>query len=94
MKLVILTHEQLTTNLHGVSFFGLDPFTRDYITRVEADGGAVESPGCIRKRLLPTFRFSVTSTYWIPYRDRVVDDSGTIEGVGCTIEKLENLYTL
>ena len=79
------------SNLQGVSFFGFDPFTRDFITRVEADGGTVESAGCIRKRMYPLFKYSVTASYWIPFRDRVEADGGTVESGNCVSEKLENL---
>ena len=91
MTMLINLLQPTVSNLQGVSFFGFDPFTRDFITRVEADGGTVESAGCIRKRLYPTFQYSITTSYWLPFRDRVETDGGTAESGACLSEKLEDI---
>jgi len=91
MTMLINLLQPTVSNLQGVSFFGFDPFTRDFITRVEADGGTVESAGCIRKRMYPLFKYSVTASYWLPFRDRVETDGGTAESGVCLSEKLEDI---
>ena len=48
-----------------------------YITRVEADGGVVESSSCISNLGLDDYDW----TYYF----RVVDDSGSVESLECVI---------
>ncbi len=88
--MIINLDTNTVTDLQGVSLFGLDPMTRAFITRVEADGGVVEAPGCIRKRLYPLMGYSATAS-WLAFETRVVADGGTAEAETCVIAALESL---
>ena len=94
MKLLHLQSETVP-DLNGVGFFGHDPVTRAYIARVEADGGTVDKPGCVRLGLLPLYAWS-GSGVWKEYKARVEADGGTVEddAAVCFAESLENLRSI
>ena len=65
--------------------FGLSDEAKAFISRVEADGGLIESAQCIDRKLKVKF-YSTTTTNFI---NRVLGDSGKAESPQCIDEKLQ-----
>ena len=59
--------------------------TKEFISRIQADGGIVESPNCIDKKLKADYYADLTQAFV----DRVVADSGKYESAECIDEKLQ-----
>ena len=64
--------------------FGFSDETKAFISRVEADGGLIESAQCIDRKLKVKF-YSTATTDFI---NRVLGDSGKIESAECIDEKI------
>ena len=73
-----------------VGIFGGDILLNAFESRVEADGGVFET-GCVLKGLQQLYTYSTMATYGIPYKIRVEADSGTVEGLVCLTEKIDEL---
>ena len=56
---------------------GLSALTNRYVKRVQADGGVVESRGCISNLGLDIYNWT--------YYYRVIDDGGVVESLECTL---------
>ncbi len=65
--------------------FGFSDETKAFISRVEADGGIIESPNCVDKKLRADYFADLTQLFI----DRVVADSGRYESPECIDEKLQ-----
>tara|TARA_R110002153_G_scaffold55434_1_gene153862 strand:- start:1287 stop:1520 length:234 start_codon:yes stop_codon:yes gene_type:complete len=65
--------------------FGFSVETKEFISRIEADGGIVESPNCIDKKLKADYYADLTQLFI----DRVIADSGKYEAAQCIDEKLQ-----
>ncbi len=65
--------------------FSFSDETKAFISRVEADGGSIESPNCIDKKLKADYFADLTQLFI----DRVIADSGKYEAAQCIDEKLQ-----
>ena len=59
--------------------------TKGFISRIQADGGVIESPNCIDKKLKADYYADLTQLFI----DRVIADSGKYEAAQCIDEKLQ-----
>ena len=85
------------TNLVGLSNSLAILIADDYEARVLADGGVVESLGCVVNGLvaLGITNESEYSELWATAYDvRVVADSGTTESLGCVRQGVQNLLII
>ena len=67
--------------------FGFSDDTKAFISRVEADGGLIESAQCIDRKLKVEFYSSVSQDFI----NRVIADSGVYESAQCIDQKLGEL---
>ena len=69
--------------------FGFSDETKAFISRVEADGGLIESAQCIDRKLKVEFYSSVSQDFI----NRVLGDLGKIESPQCIDQKLGELQS-
>lgn len=60
----------------------------DFVKRVKADGGTVESPACLRAAIKAMPNADSPDSLFAAYNLRVVAAGGTTEAKDCTITKL------
>ena len=70
--------------------FGFSDDTKAFISRIEADGGIIESPNCIDRKLKVDFYSSVAQDFV----NRVIADSGRYESAECIDQKLGELQPM
>jgi hypothetical protein len=75
----------------GLFSGGLQPIVRDFKTRVESDGGTIESIQCVSKAVnqMPQVDFG-RYTFDI-FSTRVATDGGSIEARNCAIDSINSL---
>ncbi|GEM_PF-5716797 len=63
----------------------------DFIERVDADGGTVESPRCVNNAIQYGANADTATQVFDAYSLRVVNAFGTTEGRDCTINELNEI---
>jgi len=70
---------------------GLNPFVRDFRTRVLADGGTIESISCVQRSITNSPGSDFGRVTFDAFNTRVIADSGITEGRTCTINAINSL---
>tara|TARA_R110002167_G_scaffold97161_1_gene256685 strand:+ start:330 stop:590 length:261 start_codon:yes stop_codon:yes gene_type:complete len=73
----------------GGSVSATGAIVADFVKRVIADGGTVESPACLRAAINAIGNADSPTSLFAAYNLRVVAAGGTTEAKACTITKLQ-----